>query len=54
MISSSVKAEDKLEGASNFNAWKARVMNIVEKSDLDELVTRVVEELASNPGREAY
>jgi hypothetical protein len=38
MASSSVKAEDRLEGASNCNAWKARVFNILE-GDLDELIT---------------
>jgi hypothetical protein len=54
MASSSVKAEDRLEGASNFNAWKARVFNILEESDLNELVTRVVEEPATNPGRATY
>jgi hypothetical protein len=54
MASSSVKAEDRLEGASNFNAWKARVFNILEESDLDELVTRVMEEATSNARREAY
>jgi hypothetical protein len=54
MASSSVKAEDRLEGASNFNAWKARVFNILEESDLDELVTRVMEEPTSNAGRAAY
>jgi hypothetical protein len=36
------------------NAWKARVFNILEESDLDELVTRVMEEPTSNAGREAY
>ena len=54
MASSSVKAEDRLEGASNFNAWKARVFNILEKGDLDELVTRVMEEPTSNAGRPAF
>ena len=54
MASSSVKAEDKLEGASNFNAWKARVFNILEEGDLDELVTRVMEESTLNAGRETY
>ena len=39
-----VKLEDRLEGASNFNASKPRVLNILEESDLDDLVTRVVEE----------
>jgi hypothetical protein len=54
MASSSVKAEDRIEGTSNFNAWKARVFNILEEGDLDELVTRVMEEPTSNTGREAY
>jgi hypothetical protein len=54
MASSSVKAEDMLEGASNFNAWKARVFNMLEASDLDELVTRVMEEPTSNAGRETF
>jgi len=51
MDSSSVKTEDILEGATNFNAWKARVMNILEEGDFDELVTTIVEEPASNVGR---
>jgi len=54
MASSSVKADDRLEEASNFNAWKARVFNIPEESDLNELVTRIVEEPATNAGRAAY
>jgi hypothetical protein len=54
MASSSVKVENRLEGASNFNVWKARVFNILEGSDLDALVTRVVEEPATNAGRVAY
>jgi hypothetical protein len=54
MASSSVKAEDSLEGASNFNAWKVRVFNILEEGDLDELVTRLMEEPTSNVGRASY
>jgi hypothetical protein len=54
MASSSAKAEDRLEGASNFNAWKTRVFNILEEGDLDELVTRVIEEPISNTRRAAY
>jgi hypothetical protein len=53
MASSSVKAKDMIEGASNFNTWKARVFNIRE-GDLDELVTRVIEEPTSNVGRSTY
>ena len=44
MTTPSIKSEDRLEGASNFNAWKVTVLNILEESNLDELVTRVVEE----------
>ena len=49
-----VKSEDRLEGASNFNVWKARVLNILEESDLDDLVTRVVEEPTTAQGRAAF
>jgi hypothetical protein len=54
MASFSVKDEDRLEGASNFNAWKCRILNILEESDLDELVTRLIEEPTSNTGRVTY
>lgn len=49
MLSSSisVKAEDKLEGASKFNVWKLRVMNILQEHELDQFVTSVVEEPTS-------
>jgi hypothetical protein len=54
MTSISVKAEDRLEGASNFNIWKVRVLNIFEENDLDSFVTSVVEEPNSNAGRENF
>jgi hypothetical protein len=54
MASSSVKEEYSLEGASNFNAWKARVFNILEEGEMNELVTRVMEEPTSNAGRVTY
>jgi hypothetical protein len=54
MASSLVKEKDRLEGASDFNAWKARVFNILEEGDLDELVTRLIEEPTSNTGRATY
>ena len=54
MTTPSVKSEDRLEGASNFNAWKARVLNILEESDLDDLVTRVVEEPTTAQGRATF
>ena len=40
--------------ASYFNAWKARVLIILEESDLDDLVSRVVEEPTTAQGREAF
>jgi hypothetical protein len=54
MYSISVRPEDKLEGASNFNVWKARVLNILEEYDLDNFVTSTVEEPTSNVGRTAF
>jgi hypothetical protein len=54
MASSSVKAEDRLVGAANFNAWKYRIMNILEENDLEELISREIEEPTSNTAREAY
>jgi hypothetical protein len=54
MASSSVKAEDRLVGAANFNAWKYRIMNILEENDLEELITREIEEPTSNTARAAY
>jgi hypothetical protein len=50
----SVKPKDKLEGASNFNVWKARVLNILEEYDLDNFVTSTVEEPTSNARRTGF
>ena len=49
----SVRAEDRLEGASTFNVWEIWVMNILQEHDLDQYVTSVVEEPTSNAGRAA-
>jgi hypothetical protein len=46
-----VKVENRLEGASNFNIWKVRVLNIFEENDLDNFITNVEEEPNSNAGR---
>lgn len=54
MTSISVKPQDMLEGASNFNIWKARILNILEEYDLDNFVTSVVEEPTTNAGRYAF
>ena len=53
MTSISIKPEDRLEGATNFNVWKARVLNIMEEYDLDSFVTSV-EEPTTNAGRFAF
>ena len=45
-----VRLEDRLESTSNFNTWKARVLNILEEHDLDGYVSIVVEEPTSNAG----
>ena len=50
----SVRPEDRLEGASNFNVWKLRVMNILQDLELDQFVTTMMEEPASNAGRPAF
>jgi hypothetical protein len=50
----SVRPEDKLEGASNFNVSKARVLNILEEYDLDNFVTSTVEEPTSNAERTTF
>jgi hypothetical protein len=53
LASSLVKVEHKLVGASNFNAWKCRILNIIEENDLEELITKVTEEPTSNTTRVA-
>jgi hypothetical protein len=37
-----LKLEDRLEGATNFRAWKANVLLLLEKNDLKEYVESVV------------
>ena len=50
----SIKAEERMDGSSNFNNWKERVMEILEGNDIDHHVTNVVEEPSSNAGRTAF
>jgi hypothetical protein len=47
----SVRAEDRLKGATNFNLWKIRITNILQEHDLEQYVTTVVEEPTNNAGR---
>ena len=44
MATPPVKPEHMLQGSSNFAAWKARIMNTFVEFDLDDLVTRNLEE----------
>jgi hypothetical protein len=53
MASSSIKVEDRLVGAANFNAWKCRIVNILEENDLEELISREIEEPTPNTVRAA-
>ena len=50
MTSISVRPEDRLEGTSNFNTWKMRVLNILQEHDLDGYISIVVEDPTSNVG----
>ena len=50
----SVRAEDRLEGATNFNVWKLRITNIFQEHDLEQYVTTVVEEPTNNAGKTTF
>jgi hypothetical protein len=50
----SVRAEDRLEGATNFNVWKICIINILQEHDLEKYVTIVVEEPMNNARRMAF
>jgi hypothetical protein len=50
----SFKVEDRPEGATNFNVWKLWITNILQEKDLEQYVTKVVEEHKNNVGREAF
>jgi hypothetical protein len=54
MSSISVRPKDRLEGASKFNVWKARVLNILEEYDLENFLTSIVEDPTSNAGRTTF
>ena len=54
MASISVRPEDRLEGTSNFNTWKSRVINIFEEHDHNSFVTIVIEEPTTNERRINY
>jgi hypothetical protein len=55
---STLKIEDKLEGATNFWAWKERILHLLEENDLNEYVVIVIpspndpQELATHKKKE--
>ena len=44
MVTPTVKPEHMLQGSSNFASWKAWIMNTIVEFDLDDIVTRNLEE----------
>jgi hypothetical protein len=55
---STLKVDDKLDGATNFRAWKARLLLLLEENDLKDYVEMVIpnpnnpQELAAHKKRE--
>ena len=54
MASITFRPEDRLEGSTNFNSWKARLMATLEENDLDDLVINTVEEPTTNAVRATF
>ena len=50
----SVRAKDRLEGATNFNVWKLQIINILQEHYLEQYVTIVVDEPTNNVGRTTF
>jgi len=50
----SIRSEHRLEGSSNFNNWKARIIAILEEHDLDQYVITEVAEPTSAAGRASF
>ena len=48
------RPEEKLQGSTNYNTWKARLTTILEENDLDDIVFNVTKEPTYNAGRLAY
>ena len=54
MASNTFRPEERLEGSTNYNSWKARLMATLEENDLDGLVLNAIEEPTTNAGRMAF
>jgi len=39
---STLRVEDRLEGATNFRAWKARILLLLEENDLKDYIEMVI------------
>ena len=53
-MTSSIRSEDRLEGSSNFNNWKARIIAILEEHDLDQYVLTEIAEPTSAAGKATF
>ena len=54
MATNIFRPKENIEGSTNYNSWKARLTNILEENDLDDMVFNTIEEPTSNAGRIAY
>ena len=54
MVVNIFRREEKLQGSTNYNSWKARLTAILEENNLDDIVFNVNEEPTSNARRLAY
>ena len=54
MASNTFRPEERLEGSTNYNSWKARLMATLEENDLDDLVINAMEEPTTNAGMIAF
>jgi hypothetical protein len=48
MPTTSLRVEDRLDGASNFLSWKARVTLLLKENNLLEIVDKVVPSLTDS------
>ena len=54
MATNIFRLDERLEGSTNYNSWKARLMATLEENDLDDLVLNAIEESTSNARRISF
>ena len=54
MVVNIFRPEEKLQGSTNYNSWRARLTTILEENDLNDIVFNINEEPTSNVGRLTY